>query len=146
MGAQPKLRDIEKASISRQQTNDGRLAMLGRHDGDADVQIEPGGLEPRCAVLGQPPLRNVETRQDLDAGNQRLGQGVRRRGHSPQQSVHAHTHSQSIAHRFDVYVACSKLDCFFHKIVDRAYDRRAACKVAQAVDALLDSRGSQNGG
>jgi len=47
-----------------------------------------------------------------------------------------------IAHRFDVYVACSKLDCFFHKVIDRAYDRRAAGEVTQAIDALLDDAGS----
>jgi hypothetical protein len=52
VGAQPKLGDIEKASISRQQTNDGRLSVLGRHDGDANIQIDPRGLEPRGAVLG----------------------------------------------------------------------------------------------
>jgi len=38
-----------------------------------------------------------------------------------------------------MYVARSKFDRFFHKVIDRAHDRRATGEVPQTVDALLDS-------
>ena len=116
--------------------------MLGRHGGDANVDVQARHLEPRRAVLRQPPLGDVEAGENLDARNQRLRQRVRRRGNRSQQAVDAHAHIETIAHRFDVNVARPKVDRFFQEIVDGAHDRRAAGEVAQAVDAFFGGAGS----
>ncbi len=94
-------------------------------------------MEPRRAVLRQPPLGDVEAGQNLDARDQRLRQRFGRRRHRAQQTVDAHAHSEAAAQRFDMDVAGAQLHRLFEQIVDGAHHGRAAGKIAQAVDAFV---------
>ena len=111
--------------------------MLRRHGGDADVDVEPGDMQTRRAVLRQAPLGDVQPGQDLDARDQRLGQRLRGGVNLAQQAVYAHPHGQSVAKRLDVNVAGAKLHRLFKEIVDCAHHRRAAGQIAQAIDAFV---------
>ena len=77
-GRKAELFDCKQAGFFRQQTDDGRFAVLCRHDGDAEVELGSRHLDARRAVLWQAAFRDIEAGEDLDAGNNGLRQDVRR--------------------------------------------------------------------
>ena len=91
----------------------------------------------RSAVLRQPALGNVQAGEYLDARKQRLRQYVRRTRDDAQHSVNSHSNGQTGAKRFDVNVGRPELDRLVEKIIDGAYDRSAAGKIAKALDIIL---------
>ena len=96
--------------------------------------------QPRRAVLRQPPFGNIEAGENLDARNQRLRQRSRRRRYLPQQPVDAQAHHEPRAKRLDMDVAGAQFDGFLEQIVDGAHHRRAAGKIAQALDVVVARR------
>src|SRR6202042_3010176 len=80
---------------------------------------------------------NVEIGDNLDAGNQRLRQHAGRCHDRPQQTVDAHANHKPGLERLDMNVARAQLDRLLQEIVDGANHRRAAGKVAQALDVVL---------
>ena len=111
--------------------------MLHRHDGDADIDVGAADAQPRGAVLRQPAFGNIEIGDDLDARNHGLRQHAGRRRHRPQQAVDTHANHEPGLKRLDMNVAGAQLDGFFQQIVDGANHRRAARKVAQALDVVF---------
>ena len=84
--------DDQQPAILRQHADHRGFAVLGRHDGDADVDVGSADAQPRGAVLRQPPLGDVEAGDDLDAGNHGLRQHAGGRRNRPQQAVDPHAH------------------------------------------------------
>ena len=93
--------------------------------------------QPRGAVLRQPPLGDVEAGEDLDARNQRLRHHAGRRRNGAQQPVDPHAHGEPGAERLDMDVAGAQLHRALEQIVEGAHHRRAARKIAQAVDIVV---------
>jgi hypothetical protein len=93
--------------------------------------------QSRRAILRQPSFGDVEIGDDLDARNQGLRQHAGRRRNRPQQAVDAHADHKSGLERLDMNVAGAQLDGFFQEIVDGTNHRRAAGKVAQALDVVF---------
>ena len=133
---QAELVDVEEAPVARQKTQHGGFAMLRRHGRHADVDFRAGEFQTRCAVLRQPPLGDIQPRQDFYARDQRLRQNAGGRGHEAQQAVDAHAHGQPRAHRLDMDVGGAQFDRLFEQVADRPDDRRAARKIAQALDVV----------
>ena len=134
---EPELRDVEQSAVARQQADDRGFAVLGRHGGDAEVDLGPRKAQARRAVLRQAAFRDVETGENLDARNERLREHVSGRSRRAQKTIHPHAHRQPVAKRFDVNVAGAQLHRLFHQVVDSAYDRRPAGEVPQIVDVLF---------
>jgi len=129
--------DGEQAAVLGQEAYYCRLAVLRRHDGDADVEVGARHVQPRCAVLRQAALRDVEAGENLDAGNDGLRQHARRRRNGAQQSVDAQAHRQARPEGLDVNVAGAQLDGLFQEIAHGADHRRPGGEVAQALDVVL---------
>src|ERR1700722_4727699 len=133
----PELRDIEQSAVARQQADDRGFTVLGRHRGDAQIDLRLRYAQARGAVLRQAAFRDVETSENLDARNERLREPVRGRSPRPQKTIHPHAHRQPVAKGFNVNVAGAQLHRLFHQVVDGAHDRRPAGEVPQVVDALF---------
>ena len=136
-GRQAELVDREQAAVFRQQTDHRRFAMLRRHDRNANVEIRFRNTKARRPILRQAPFGDVKARQYLDARNHRLRRHAGRRRHGPQQAVDPHANHQRGSERLDVNVARAQLQRLFQQIINRAYDRSAACEIAQAVDVII---------
>ena len=111
--------------------------MLRRHGGDADVEFGTADADPRRAVLRQPPLGDVQPCENFYARDQRLRRDTRWRIHRAQQSVDAHAHHEPGTERLDVNVGGAQLNRALQQIVERAHHRRAAGKIAQALDVVV---------
>ena len=136
-GGKPELAHFEQAAVARQQADHRALAGLRRHGRDAHVEFGTADADPRRAVLRQPPLGDVETGENFHPRDQRLRRNARGRRHRAQQAVDAHPHHEAGAKRLDVNVAGAKLDRALEQIVERAHHRRAAGKIAQALDIVV---------
>ena len=140
MREQAELADFQQAAVARQQADHGGFAVLRRHGGDAHVELGARDAHARGAVLRQAALRDVEAGQDLDARDQRRRQHAGRRRHRAQQAVDAHAHHEPGAERLDVDVGRAQLHRALEQIVHGAHDRRAARKIAQALDVVVGAR------
>ena len=138
---QAELGELKQSAIPRQKPDHRRLAVLGRHGRDADIDLRARDAQTRGAVLRQTALGNVQAGQNLDARDQRLRQRSGRGGDGAQQTVDAHAHDQAIAERFDVNVARPQFHRFLEQVVDRAHDGRAARKIAQVLDVVVGMSG-----
>ena len=140
LGEQAEFGEIEQTAIARQQADDGRFAMLGRHGGDANIDLRARHLQPCRAVLRQAPFGDVETCQNLDPGDQGLRQGIGRRRHGAEQTIDPHAHHEAVAERFDMDIAGAQLHRFFEHVIDRAHDRGAAREIAQTFNVVIGAR------
>ena len=99
-----------QAPCAVEQAHDDRLAVLGRHAGDAHVDVLLPHLDVEAAVLRQAPLGDVEPRHQLEALSHRrgyLGVGL---GLRLQKAVDPEADVQSLLVRFDVDIGCPRLD------------------------------------
>ena len=69
--AEAQVPDADLDVVAVENTHDDRLAVVGRQDADAQVEVlaADAGLDP--AVLGTPFLGDVDPAHDLEAGDQR---------------------------------------------------------------------------
>ena len=129
--------EIEQAAIARQEADHGRFAMLRRHGGDANIDVRARDPQPCRAILRQAPFGDVEAGQNLDPRDQRLRQGIGRRGHGAEQTIDPHAHHEAVAERFDMDIAGPQLHGFFEHVVDRAHHRSAAREIAQTFNIVV---------
>ncbi len=88
-------------------TDDGVLAENARHDRHAKVDRFASHPHFKAAVLGNPPLRNIQLAHDLDTGDDRaLESAVERLGSAVQDTVDTIFDDHALKARFDMNVAC----------------------------------------
>ena len=137
----PSLRDVEQAAVLRQQADHGRLAVLRRHGGDADVEFGARDAQPRGAVLRQPPLGDVEAGQDLDARDQRLRQRAGAASASARSRPSTRMRTTRPVRNGSMWMSVARSStAFSSRSLTRAHDRRAAREVAQAFDVVVGAR------
>src|SRR5262249_16794264 len=103
-----------------------RLAVVGRQDADAQVEVFAADGHLDTAVLRAALLRNVDRGHDLDARQDRRQQTARRTVAFHQDAVDPVTHPDAIGERLDVDVAGPEADRFLNDEVDQLDHRRIA--------------------
>ncbi len=87
-----------------EEPEDDLLAEDGRKGGHAEVDLAPVDARGEAAVLGEPPLRDIQPRDDLEPRHHRQVQGPRHLEEVEEQPVDSIAHSRSILVRLDVDV------------------------------------------
>ena len=87
-----------------ERTHDDLLAVDRREDGDADVDLLAHRLHLEAAVLRDAALGDVEVGHDLDAGDDRVVQGLGRRRALDERAVDAVAQARGLLHRLEVDV------------------------------------------
>src|SRR6516165_1994678 len=111
--------------------------MLRGHCSDTHIDFGAANAQSRSTILREPPFRNIEPSKDLDSGDQRLGHYPERRRDCTQQAIDAHAYSQPGAERLDMNVACTQLHGALKQVIESTHHRRAASKIAQAVNVII---------
>src|SRR6185436_18732731 len=94
-----------------------RLSELRRKRRDTEVDLLGAHLVIDSTVLGQSPLGNIQVRHDLQAGDHRQRQMLRRRRHFIKCSIHAISDLKFILERLEMDVARAVLHGLIeHKI------------------------------
>src|SRR3984957_15522119 len=118
------LAQIEFAGLFVEQTQHDAFTVPCGNRRDAHIDGTPGNLQPDAAVLWQSFFGDVQTRHDLDARHDGIGDRFLRTQYFTQHAIDAEANDQTILERFDVDVA----GAFFHRFgengVDETDDRR----------------------
>ncbi len=110
-------------------THDDLLAVDGRQDRHAHVDLLLEGLDLEAAVLRTPPFGDVEVGKDLDARADGVVERLRRGGALDELAVDAVAEARILLHRLEMDVGRLRLQRLDHDRVDHADDRRLACGV-----------------
>ncbi len=116
--------ELQQAGVLRQQTHDDRLAVLGRHRRDTNVDRGVAQLDGEATVLWQALLGNIQAGHQLEAQDQRRGNLRIGFGLHMQHAVDAKTDHQRLFLRFDVNVRSAHLQRFFEHRVEQLDHRR----------------------
>ena len=103
-------------------SHDHLLAVDGRDGRDAHVDVPAGNPDPQTPVLGQPALRDVHLREDLDPGDHGRVHSLGRGHDLAQQTIHPDAHGGRFGLRLDVHVAGAVLDRLPQQQIDEADD------------------------
>ncbi len=147
VAGEAELADVEQAAVARQQADDGGLAVLRRHGGDADVDLRACRRRmraaPSCGSRRSAMLRpdRILMREISACGSAPAGGATARNKPSTRMRT-----VRPLPERLDVNVAGAQLHGPFEQVVDRAHDRRAARQIAQALDIVVGMREIRFGG
>jgi len=122
-----------------EQTHHHRLAVLGRHGGQAHVQAGALDHQIEAAVLRQAAFGNIHARHQLDPRHHRRRDAPIRHHLFVQHAVDAQTDAQHVFVRFDMDIRRTAGDCLFEQAVQQAHHRRIGRVVhlEQAIDVVL---------
>ncbi len=114
----------EQRVASIEDTKHDRFAVDHRDDGNAQVDLAIGDLQPDAAVLRDALLGDVEMAENFDARNDRRvkSANLRRNNSLPAARIDAIAHAKLIFERLDVHIARPKLQGFDHELVDELDD------------------------
>ena len=133
VGLHAEVVEHEVVALLGEQAQDDGLAEGARHGGYADVHLPARDALRDAAVLGQPPLGDVEARDQLDA-RRHGGEAVHRlRQPGVQHAVEAHAHGERIFGRLDVDVGRAEVHGLGQQVVDQFDDRGLLRQVAQVL-------------
>ena len=113
------------------------LAVQGRRDRHAHVELAVGEPQADAAVLGQPPLRDVQPRHDLHAADDRGLVLARRVRDLLQHAVDAVPHAQPVRARLEMHIARPRPQRLEDQDVDELDYRGLVGEGAQIVDRLF---------
>src|SRR5262245_48029873 len=122
---------------SAEEADRNALSVNGRHGCNADVKVALIDAYPSPAVLRQPPLRDVEVRENLDARHNRLAEIRSEHARFKQDTVDTPPDRYPAAARFDMQVGRPGRCRFAESPVDEIDDGRFKGEVLDMVDVFL---------
>ena len=129
-------RELEQLGVLQEDTRDGRLAVHGRRQRDTQVGFRIADAHVGAPVLRQPPLGDVQPRENLYARDDGRGEVARQALVEAQQAVDAEADAQVVAPGLEMDVGGADLERALEDLVDGADDRRAARQILQRLDGV----------
>ena len=133
---EPELLEAEQRRRSVEEPKHHTLAVGGRNDRDADVDVLAGDFRPDAPVLGQALLGDVEPRHHLHARDDDGLKALRRRDDVVEDAVDPEADRQHALERLDVDVAGAVLDGLEEEGVDEPDDRRLVARLEKVARLL----------
>ncbi len=138
VGLHAELFQLEVSALFRQQAHDDGFAVDARDHRDADVHVGARSANGNASVLRQPPLGNIESRNQFNARGDGVEAVARQVVARLQHAIDAKPHYERIFLGLDVNVGGLLVDCLRRDVVDQLHHRRFFRQFAQVRHVVAD--------